>query len=117
MASLTDDIGHEANVDIGPVISKDSKKRIEKIIEGVAKEGGHVLLDGRGVKVDKYPNGNFVGPTVITGVQVSLCLFLQFGDFVLFKANYDLLQRRNLWSSFNCFDSWYIRWGYKSNQQ
>lgn len=67
--------GHESNVDIGPVISKDSKKRIEKIIEGSTKEGANVLLDGRGIKVDKYPNGNFVGPTVITNVNNTMTCY------------------------------------------
>lgn len=62
--------GHEPNTDIGPVISKESKKRIEKIIEKSIKEGAKVLLDGRDVKVDKYPNGNFVGPTVIADAKV-----------------------------------------------
>lgn len=52
------------------MISKDSKQRIHRIIEQSAKEGAKVLLDGRNVKVPKYPNGNFVGPTVIADVKV-----------------------------------------------
>lgn len=63
--------GHEPGTDIGPVISKDSKKRIERIIEVSEKEGAKVLLDGRNVKVDKYPNGNFIGPTIFTDVKVT----------------------------------------------
>lgn len=26
-------------------------------------------MDGRGIVVEKYPEGNFVGPTILTGVQ------------------------------------------------
>ena len=52
------------NVDIAPVNTKDSLHRIEKLIGEGAKDA-KVLLDGRGVKVQGYEKGNFVGPTVI----------------------------------------------------
>jgi len=52
------------NVDISPLISKESKLKVEKIIEQATKENT-VLLDGRGVKIAGFENGNFVGPTVI----------------------------------------------------
>ena len=29
-------------------------------------DGAKILLDGRGVTVENYPDGNFVGPTIIT---------------------------------------------------
>ena len=29
-------------------------------------------LDGRNVKVDKYPNGNFMGPTIITNMNTNM---------------------------------------------
>jgi malonate-semialdehyde dehydrogenase (acetylating)/methylmalonate-semialdehyde dehydrogenase len=44
------------------------KKRVVGILDTVEKEGGKLALDGRGYKNPKYPQGNFVGPTVITGV-------------------------------------------------
>ena len=31
----------------------------------VEKEGGKFLLDGRNVKIDGYPNGNFIAPTLV----------------------------------------------------
>lgn len=31
----------------------------------VESEGGKILLDGRGFKSDAYPNGNFVGPSIV----------------------------------------------------
>lgn len=36
-----------------------------KLLGTVEKEGGKFLLDGRNIKVDGYPNGNFIGPTLI----------------------------------------------------
>ena len=52
--------GFEEGVDLGPVISPESKDRIESVIASAEAEGATVLLDGRGYKPEKYPNGNFV---------------------------------------------------------
>ncbi|KAH8427958.1 CoA-acylating methylmalonate-semialdehyde dehydrogenase [Aspergillus melleus] len=60
--------GFEEGADLGPVISPESKKRIEDLIASAEEEGATILLDGRGYKPKNYPNGNFVGPTIITNV-------------------------------------------------
>jgi malonate-semialdehyde dehydrogenase (acetylating) / methylmalonate-semialdehyde dehydrogenase len=52
--------GFEEGADLGPVISPQSKKRIEDLIASAEKEGAKILLDGRGYKPEKYPNGNWV---------------------------------------------------------
>jgi malonate-semialdehyde dehydrogenase (acetylating)/methylmalonate-semialdehyde dehydrogenase len=67
--------GHEPGTDIGPVISKDSKKRIHDIIEKSEKEGAKILLDGRDCVVSKYKNGNFVGPTVFGDVKPNMTCY------------------------------------------
>ena len=54
--------GFEEGADLGPVISPQSKERIEKLIASAEQEGATILLDGRGCKPEKYPNGNFVSP-------------------------------------------------------
>ncbi|TLD24718.1 methylmalonate-semialdehyde dehydrogenase (acylating) [Venturia nashicola] len=61
--------GFEEGTDVGPVISPQSKKRIEDLIASAKAEGATILLDGRGVKPEKYPNGNFIGPTIIANVK------------------------------------------------
>jgi len=61
--------GHVAGADLGPVISPKALKRIEGVIERAEKEGAKILLDGRGLKVPEFPKGNFIGPTIITGVK------------------------------------------------
>ncbi|KAF7285200.1 hypothetical protein GWI33_011526 [Rhynchophorus ferrugineus] len=63
--------GHEPGTDVGPVISPQAKERIFKLIESGIKQGAKCPLDGRSVKVEKYPNGNFVGPTLLTDVKTS----------------------------------------------
>lgn len=62
--------GFEEGADLGPVISPDSQKRIEELIASAEKEGATILLDGRGYKPEKYPNGNFVSPFWIPSLNL-----------------------------------------------
>jgi malonate-semialdehyde dehydrogenase (acetylating)/methylmalonate-semialdehyde dehydrogenase len=55
--------------DVGPVISKQAKARIEGLIAKGVEEGCTLDLDGRNPKIDGYPSGNFIAPTVISGVK------------------------------------------------
>lgn len=50
---------------LGAVISKESKERIERYIAEAEKDGAKVLVDGRNTKVSGKENGTYVGPTVI----------------------------------------------------
>lgn len=52
--------GFEDGADLGPVISPQSKSRIEQLITSAEDEGATILLDGRGYAPKKYPNGNWV---------------------------------------------------------
>jgi len=57
-------------VSMGPVITAESKARINGLIgEGVA-EGAKLLLDGRNVKVSGYENGHFIAPTILEDVPL-----------------------------------------------
>ena len=56
-------------VTMGPVVSAAAKQRIEGMISAAEEEGATVLLDGRGYSVPEYPDGNFVGPTILTDVK------------------------------------------------
>ena len=65
------------NPDLGPMISPEAKRRAEEIIASAETEGAKVLLDGRGVKVEGFPNGNWMGPTVITDVTTEMTCYKQ----------------------------------------
>jgi malonate-semialdehyde dehydrogenase (acetylating)/methylmalonate-semialdehyde dehydrogenase len=67
--SLKVNAGTEPGTDLGPVVSKQAKQRIESLIDEARKEGAKVELDGRNVKIPNYPQGNFIAPTVISGVK------------------------------------------------
>lgn len=69
-AGLKVGYGLEKGVQIGPVITYDSKQRIERLIEVGIKEGANAILDGRGKKVHGYEAGYFVFPTVLDRVPV-----------------------------------------------
>jgi len=54
---------------MGPVISKQAKEFIEKMIETGIDEGATLALDGRGIEVPGCKKGHFIGPTVFTDVK------------------------------------------------
>src|SRR4029079_17864239 len=61
--------GLEKGTEMGPVISPESRTRIEGLIaQGIA-AGAKPLVDGRNVKVAGYEHGNFVRPTVLGDVD------------------------------------------------
>ncbi|KAI5835304.1 Methylmalonate-semialdehyde dehydrogenase [Schizophyllum commune Tattone D] len=57
--------GFEKGADLGPLISTAAKERVTGLISSAETEGGELLLDGRTISVNGYPDGNFVGPTII----------------------------------------------------
>jgi len=58
--------GHEPTADLGPVISPAAKQRILGLVQSAVDQGASIPLDGRNITVEDYPNGNFVGPTIIS---------------------------------------------------
>jgi malonate-semialdehyde dehydrogenase (acetylating)/methylmalonate-semialdehyde dehydrogenase len=69
--------GTEANTDVGPVVSRAAKERILGLIDAGVKEGATLSLDGRDVKVQGYEQGNFIGPTVFSGVTTDMTIYKQ----------------------------------------
>src|SRR5882672_7693920 len=70
-ASLRVGNGLDEGVQMGPVITAQSKTRIESLVAVGEKEGAKVLLDGRNAKVPKHESGSFVNPTILDGVPQS----------------------------------------------
>lgn len=65
--------GFDSGTDMGPVVNRAALKRLTDAVAEAEKEGARVLLDGRNPSVDGYPNGLFLGPTIIEaepGMQV-----------------------------------------------
>jgi malonate-semialdehyde dehydrogenase (acetylating)/methylmalonate-semialdehyde dehydrogenase len=68
-------VGTDKGADLGPVISKNAKNRILGLIEEGVKEGAKLELDGRNVKVPGFEQGNFIAPTVFSGVKASMKIY------------------------------------------
>jgi malonate-semialdehyde dehydrogenase (acetylating)/methylmalonate-semialdehyde dehydrogenase len=60
--------GLDDGVEMGPVISQQSKSRIEQLIQKGADEGARLIVDGRGTVISGCEKGNFVRPTILVGV-------------------------------------------------
>jgi malonate-semialdehyde dehydrogenase (acetylating)/methylmalonate-semialdehyde dehydrogenase len=60
--------GLEKGVQMGPVISRESKERIEASIARGTSDGAAVVLDGRGAVIPDYEKGHFIKPTILDGV-------------------------------------------------
>jgi malonate-semialdehyde dehydrogenase (acetylating) / methylmalonate-semialdehyde dehydrogenase len=67
--SRTVGFGLEEGIQMGPVITAQSKDRIEGLIQKGADEGATVLVDGRQPKITNYEQGYFVRPTILQNVD------------------------------------------------
>src|SRR5258708_11164026 len=63
--------GLDKDVQMGPVITPQSKERVESLIALGEKQGAKVLLDGRNSKVPRHEKGNFVSPTILDDVPAT----------------------------------------------
>jgi len=60
--------GLESGVQMGPVISAESKQRIESMVQRGQQEGAEIVVDGRGAVIPGLEGGWFVRPTVLRRV-------------------------------------------------
>jgi len=61
--------GLDEQTGMGPLVSAAHKERVLGYIEKGIAEGAELILDGRDVKVEGYPDGFFVGPTIFDKVN------------------------------------------------
>ena len=61
--------------DLGPLISPAAKVRVEHLIGTGVEEGASLILDGRGIAVEGFENGNFVGPTIFDNVTSDMQIY------------------------------------------
>ena len=68
-------VGTDKTADLGPVVSKNAKNRILQLLEDGVKEGAKLELDGRSITVTGYEKGNFIGPTIFSGVKPQMKVY------------------------------------------
>ncbi len=69
--------GSNREADLGPLVSPQAKARVEGLIATGVEQGATLMLDGRGVEVEGYPNGNFVAPTLFADVTTDMDIYNQ----------------------------------------
>lgn len=81
------------NAAYGPLISAQAKQRVLGLIEEGKQQGAVCELDGSQCKVEGFPEGNWVGPTLFSGVTTEMSIYTQeiFGP-VLVCIEVDTLQ-------------------------
>ncbi|ATE74604.1 CoA-acylating methylmalonate-semialdehyde dehydrogenase [Lysobacter capsici] len=67
--------GTEPGTDVGPVISCAARERVEALIASGVEQGAKLELDGRKPSVPGYEQGNFIGPTVFSGVKPGMRIY------------------------------------------
>ena len=65
----------DSEADMGPVISKEHKEKIENYIEIGIKEGAKLISDGRNLNIQGYENGYFLGPTLFDDVNKDMTIY------------------------------------------
>ena len=77
--------GTDRTADLGPVITPQAKQRIIKLIDSGVEQGANLMVDGRNCVVKGYEKGNFVGPTMFSGVTTDMDIYTQeiFGPALL----------------------------------
>jgi malonate-semialdehyde dehydrogenase (acetylating)/methylmalonate-semialdehyde dehydrogenase len=69
------DVGTNREADLGPVISPQARRRIIGLLDSGVEQGATILVDGRDLVVKGYEQGNFIGPTLFSGVTPDMDIY------------------------------------------
>ncbi|MHA1340523.1 MAG: CoA-acylating methylmalonate-semialdehyde dehydrogenase [Promethearchaeota archaeon] len=61
--------GLDSDTFMGPVVSRKALEKLKSQIQECVDAGAKMLLDGRDIKVEGYPNGYWLGPTIMEGLK------------------------------------------------
>jgi malonate-semialdehyde dehydrogenase (acetylating) / methylmalonate-semialdehyde dehydrogenase len=67
--------GMELDAEMGPIVTKEAKERIEKYIGIGVEEGARLVVDGRGHQVAGFENGFFTGGTLFDHVTPGMRIY------------------------------------------
>jgi malonate-semialdehyde dehydrogenase (acetylating)/methylmalonate-semialdehyde dehydrogenase len=66
--------GLQEGVQMGALVSREHMESVLGFIEKGIEEGARLLLDGRNVTIDGYPDGAFIGPTIFDDVRPEMTI-------------------------------------------
>ena len=67
----------DTDSEMGPVITGEAKKRISGLIDLGVKEGASLVVDGRGLELQGYENGFFLGGSLFDHVTKDMAIYKQ----------------------------------------
>jgi malonate-semialdehyde dehydrogenase (acetylating) / methylmalonate-semialdehyde dehydrogenase len=67
----------DADSEMGPVITGEAKRRISGLIDLGVKEGAKLVVDGRGLELQGYQNGFFLGGSLFDNVTKDMEIYKQ----------------------------------------
>jgi malonate-semialdehyde dehydrogenase (acetylating) / methylmalonate-semialdehyde dehydrogenase len=105
--------GMELDAEMGPIVTREAKARIEGYIDIGVKEGAKLVVDGRGVTVAGFENGFFTGGTLFDHVTPEMRIYKEeiFGPVLVcvrvkdFAAAVDLINAHEFGNGVSCFTS------------
>jgi malonate-semialdehyde dehydrogenase (acetylating)/methylmalonate-semialdehyde dehydrogenase len=66
--------GLDESVEMGPLVTQKAKERVLNYIQKGIDEGAKLTLDGRNVRVERYPKGYFLGATIFDEVTPDMTI-------------------------------------------
>jgi len=64
--------GDKPGVEVPPLNTPQAKERTERLVNAGVAQGAEMVLNGLGCQVPGYPDGNFVGPTILSNVTTDM---------------------------------------------
>jgi len=65
----------DSSAEMGPIITREARDRIANLIDIGEKEGATVVVDGRGLKLQGYENGFWIGGTLLDNVTSDMSIY------------------------------------------
>ena len=105
--------GMELDAEMGPIVTREARDRIEGYIKLGMEEGAKLVVDGRGFKVQGHENGFFTGGTLFDHVTPNMRIYKEeiFGPVLGcvrvadFAAAVDLVNAHEFGNGVACFTS------------
>ena len=67
--------GDQAGADMGPLVTKEHHARVKGYVDKGEAEGAKLLIDGRGLRIQGYEGGYFLGPCLFDHVTKSMTIY------------------------------------------
>jgi malonate-semialdehyde dehydrogenase (acetylating)/methylmalonate-semialdehyde dehydrogenase len=67
--------GLAAGIEMGPIVTREARDRIERAVAAGAEEGARLVVDGRGLKVPGHEQGFFTGGSLFDHVQPGMTVY------------------------------------------